>query len=81
MRDKLLLSESPSKVTTVVQSPKHVKNQTELTERLEEPESKSESKPFKGRADFKLKLVAKPVSGVPKLDLKQIKNLNEFKDW
>jgi hypothetical protein len=68
-------------VTTVVNSPKNVRNQTELTERLEEPEPKSESKPFKGRADFKLKLGAKPGSGVPKLDLKQLKNLNEFKDW
>lgn len=48
---------------------------------MEETVQKNEQKQLKGRPDFKLKLAAKPQTCVPQLDLKQIKNLNEFKDW
>lgn len=75
LRDRLLLSESPSKMPSVVMSPKNPKPEEE------DGEPRSEAKQFKGRADFKLKLGAKPSLGVPKLDLKQLKVANEFKDW
>ena len=40
---------------------------------MEETGQKNEQKQLKGRPDFKIKLAAKPASGVPQLDLKQIK--------